>query len=94
MVVNKLDLFFLYFFLSDCTSGELLDIHFHSIYESNKTAILTKTALFGLCWLGDGATIKKMQLINMLVICGDKPPSVISICDYTGHMVDGRKKDT
>ena len=49
--------------------------------------------MFGLSWLGDGATIKKMPLINMLVMCGDKPPAVISICDCTGHMVEGGKKD-
>ncbi len=34
-----------------------------------------------------------MSLINMLVMCGDKPPAVISIFDCTGHMVDGGKKD-
>ncbi len=54
---------------------------------------MTKAALFGLSWLGDGATIEKMPLINMLVICGDKPPAVISIYDCTDHMVDGGKKD-
>ncbi len=62
------------------------------MYETNKTIILTKVALFGLCWLSDGETIKKMPLINMLVMCGDKPLAVIFICDCTGHMVDGRKK--
>ncbi len=29
----------------------------------------------------------------MLVMCRDKPPAVISICDCTDHMVDGGKKD-
>ncbi len=48
---------------------------------------------FGLCWLGDGATIKKMLLINMLVMCGDKLPAVISICESTEHIVDNGKKD-
>ncbi len=55
-------------------------------------AILSKAALFGLCWLVDGATIKKMPLNYMLVMCSDKQP-VISICDCTNHMVDGGKKD-
>ncbi len=54
---------------------------------------MTKAALIGLCWLGDGATIKKMPLINMLVMCGEKPPAVISICYCTNHMVDVGKKD-
>ncbi len=69
--------------------GRLLDIIFH-VYESNKAVILTKAALFCLCWLGDRATIKKT---NMLVMCGDKPPAVITICHCTNHMVDGGKKD-
>ncbi len=30
----------------------------------------------------------------MLVMCGDKPPAVMSICDCTGHMVDCGRKDT
>ena len=29
----------------------------------------------------------------MLVMCGDKPPAVLSICDCTDHMVEGGKKD-
>ncbi len=29
----------------------------------------------------------------MLVMCGDKLPAVIPICDCTNHMVDGGKKD-
>ncbi len=73
--------------------GELLEINFQSVYETNKTAILTKEDLFGLRWLGDGATIEKMLLINMLTMCGDKPPAVLSICDCTGHMEDGGGKD-
>ncbi len=52
--------FFLFSFsLSKQTLGELLDINFRSVYDVNKTAIMTKAALFGLSWLGDGATIKK-----------------------------------
>ncbi len=35
-----------------------------------------------------------MPLINMLVMCGNKPPAVISICNCTDHMVEGGKKDT
>lgn len=85
--------FFLFFFLSNQTLGELLDINFRSVYDFNKAAIMTKAALFGLSWLRDGATIKKMPLINMLVMSGDKPPAVISICDCTGHMEEGGKKD-
>ncbi len=89
----RLTFFLLFSFLTNQTLGELLDINFRSVYNSNKTAIMTKAALFSLSWLGDGVTIKKMPLINMLVMGGDKPQAVISICDCTDHMVDGEKKD-
>ncbi len=34
-----------------------------------------------------------MLPINMLVMFGDKPTTVISICDCTDHMVDVGKND-
>lgn len=34
-----------------------------------------------------------MSLLNMVAICENKSPTVISICNFTGHMVDGGKKD-
>ncbi len=71
------------FFNSNQTLGKLLDINFHFVYESNKAAILTEAILFGLCWLGNGVTIKKMLLINMLAKCDDKPSAVISMCEVS-----------
>ena len=49
--------------------------------------------VFGFWWLGDGATIKRMPLLNILVLCGNAPPTVVSIIDCTTHMSDGGKKD-
>ncbi len=49
--------------------------------------------MFGLRWLGDGATIKRMPLLTILVLCGNTPPTVVSIIDCTTHMSDGGKKD-
>ncbi len=51
------------------------------------------TLLFGLSWIGDGATIKQMPFVNMLVMCGKAATVVVSICDFTSHMVDGGKKE-
>ncbi len=34
-----------------------------------------------------------MPLINMVVLCGGEAPVVVSVCDCTDHMVDGKKKD-
>ncbi len=36
--------------------------------------------------IGDGATIKQTPLLNMLVMCGNYPPTVMSIFDCTEHM--------
>ncbi len=51
--------FFPSFSFTNLFLGELIDLNFRSVYDSNKAAIVTKAALFGLSWLGDGATIKK-----------------------------------
>ncbi len=72
-------------------SGDLLDINFQAIYNSNKRLTTENTNVFGISWIGNGATIKRMPLLNMLAMCGSKPPAVIAILDCTGHMVDGGK---
>ena len=54
---------------------------------------MSQTPMFGLGWLGDGATIRRMPLLNMMVMCGDANPVVVSICDCTDHMSEGGKKD-
>ncbi len=35
-----------------------------------------------------------MPLSNMIVMCGDTSPIVVSFCDCTDHMTEGEKKDT
>ncbi len=34
-----------------------------------------------------------MPLLNMMVMCGDVNPVVVSICDCTNHMSEGGEKD-
>ncbi len=53
---------------------------------------MTQTLPFGLGWLGDGATILHIPLLNMMVMCGDASTVVVSICDCS-HMFEGGKKD-
>ncbi len=72
--------------------GDLLDIMFQAIYESNKRVTTENANLFGLSWIGDGAAIKRMPLLNMLAMGRSKPLAVISILDCPGHMVDGEKR--
>ncbi len=58
-------------------------------YNKNISKLLQDAEVFGLWWLGDGATIKRMPLFNILVLCGNVPSAVVSIVDCTTHMSDG-----
>ncbi len=44
---------------------------------------------FGVAWLGDGVTIKRMPLLNMLALCREEPPDMISIFKSSNHMLEG-----
>ncbi len=66
-------------------------MNFKSMYEQNCDRILQKAYMFGLAWIGDGATIKRMPLMNMLVLCGEKVSVVVSVCNFTDHMVDEKR---
>ena len=69
--------------------GELLNINFENIKEINKTNLLKEAAVFGVVVMGDGATIYRMPLLNILVMSGTTPPLTIGILDCTTHMASG-----
>jgi len=48
--------------------GELLDINFANIKEINKANLLKEAAVFGVVIMGDGATIHRMPLLNILAM--------------------------
>jgi hypothetical protein len=73
--------------------GLLLDLKFQTKYFHNKTNLLKSADVLGLGFLGNGATVKKMPLMNSTASCADTPPITISIHDYTKHMQEGGKKD-
>ncbi len=72
---------------------ELLWLNYENTYNLNKMTIMKDARTFGIAWLGDGATIKGMPLLNMLALYGEEPPVVISIFDYSDHMSEGGGKD-
>ena len=74
-------------------SGELLDLNYNAVYNENKTLLCSEASTFGLSFIGDGATIKRMPLLNILGLCGTTPPMTIAIVDCTNHMQEGGKKD-
>ena len=46
--------------------GDLLKLSYNARDKSNREALLTKADRFGLCVLGDGATLGRKPLLNML----------------------------
>ncbi len=66
--------------------GELLDLNFETMYQANKAVLLKEAQTFGLAFLGDGATVRRMALLNILAMCADTPPITVSIQDCTPHM--------
>jgi hypothetical protein len=74
-------------------AGRLLDLNYEMCRNKNKTDLLAEEDTFGLQFVGDGATIKRMPLINVLGICGFSTPKVLSIHDCSDHLAGGGKKD-
>jgi len=73
--------------------GELLNLNFETTYKSNKEKLLKEARVFGLAFLGDGATIKRMPLMNVLAMTATVTPMTIAIQDCSSHMEEGGKKD-
>ncbi len=74
--------------------GELLDVNYENIYSLNKAELIKKAKVFGFAWMGDGATIHKMPLMNILALNGTTAPMTVLIHDCTKHMEEGGKKGT
>ncbi len=74
-------------------SGELLDINYENTYSLNKAELIKEAKAFGFAWMGNGATIHKMPLMNILALNGTTAPMTILILDCTKHMEEGGKKD-
>ena len=54
---------------------------------------MKEAKVFGFAWMGDGATIHKMPLMNILALNGTTVPMTVLIHDCTKHMEEGGKKD-
>jgi hypothetical protein len=73
--------------------GELLNINYENTYSQNKAELIKEAKVFGFAWMGDGATIHKMPLMNVLALNGTTAPMTVLIPDCTKHMEEGGKKD-
>lgn len=73
--------------------GELLDLNYKLTIDHIKTELLKEAPTFGIAWMSDGATIKRMPLCNVLAMTGGISPMTCAIVDATDQMKDGGKKD-
>jgi hypothetical protein len=73
--------------------GPLLDLNFQTKDFDNKTNLLKSADVFGLGFLGNGATVNRMPLMNIIASCLDTPPTTISIYDCMKNLQEGGKKD-
>ncbi len=73
-------------------AGELLDLNYQ-LYKSKMTENLLKDAeVYGMTFFGDGATVRKSPLINILASSVHCPVGCLRIVDCSGHLEsDGRK---
>jgi hypothetical protein len=73
--------------------GDLLDLNFESYQDQNKQSLLKEASTFGISFLSDGATVKRMPLLNILAFLANQPPVTVAIKDASEHMRQGGKKD-
>ena len=73
--------------------GDLLEVNAMSYKEANHREATWDADTFGLYVVGDGAMIKKMPLINALVMNGNSRPVVAAIRDCADHMSKAGEKD-
>jgi hypothetical protein len=67
-------------------------VNFKECHDRILERLSLQAGTFGLSLLGDGATVKRMQLVNMLVAGVHEPAGVLDIAECTGHIQGGGKK--
>lgn len=74
-------------------SSELLDLNYDAYMKKHYERLNKDIDIFGVSFYGDGATIKKLPLINILASGAHIPACVIEIVDCSKHLEGGGKKD-
>ena len=72
---------------------KLLDINYNTYMDEAKEQLEKDIKIFGLSFYGDGATVRKMPLINVLASGAYINTVVLEIINCTEHMQAGLKKD-
>jgi len=74
-------------------SGKYLNVLYSTNWTEQMKTLLSEACVFGLTLLGDGATIKTVPLVNVLVAGINNPFALLNIADCTDHLAKGGKKD-
>ena len=74
-------------------AGELLELNYQVYMKKMKEDLLNDAEIYGLTFFGDGATVKRMPLINNLAGGVHNQSGVLEIVDCTAHVQAGGKKD-
>jgi len=75
-------------------AGVLLDQNYMSYCNELEEKLMIEAEVFGLTFYGDGATVRKMPLFNILAAGVHCPAAVLEIVDCSQQMSSGGKKDS
>lgn len=70
-------------------AGELLDKNFNRTTESSIELLKKEASMYGMALIGDGATIRKMPLMNIISSSTSNPVCICDIVDNTNHLQQG-----
>lgn len=73
--------------------SDLLKLNYDMYIFNTKESLLHQAETYGLTLYGDGATVKKMPLINVLCAGVFNPAAVLEIVNCSSHLQGGGKKD-
>ena len=74
-------------------TGNLLDGLYQSAYSKEIESLLKQSKIFGVALFGDGATIKKVPLMNFLGSSPNNPVALLKIVDCSNEMASGGNKN-
>ena len=74
-------------------SKDILNVIHDQDMERNLILNKGESDIFGLLFLGDGATISRISLLNIFVSGKNLPVAVLELVDWQGHLADSREKN-
>jgi hypothetical protein len=74
-------------------SGDLLDANYVAYQRDQMAMLLMNVDVFGIGIFGDGATIVKVPMMNILACSAGNPSCVLDVVDCTDCFAKGNKKD-